>query len=420
MLDIKFIRENQGLVQDAIKNKKVDCDLDRLLAVDQRRLELTAAVEAGRARQNEASKQVVSIDQAERAALIAEMQTLKESLKTSEEELPKVMKEWQLLMLAVPNLPDMSVPIGDESANREIKTWGEVPQFDFPVRGHVELLELLDLADLERGTKLSGFRGYVLKGQAALLNFALWRLAFDQLVPDGFEPMIVPSRLRREAFLGTGYWPQGAEDLYQTQDGDFLSGTAEVPIMSYYADEILEPGSLPRRYVGFSPCFRREAGSHGQDTKGLMRVHEFYKVEQVVLCEASHEASVKWHEQLLANAERLLQTLELPYRVIINATTDLGLGQVKKYDLEAWVPSENKYRETHSISYFHDFQTRRLNLRYRDPEGKLRFAHSLNGTAVATPRLLVPLLEVYQQADGTVRVPTVLQPYLGGLKLLAR
>ncbi|MEN9605014.1 MAG: seryl-tRNA synthetase, seryl-tRNA synthetase [Candidatus Parcubacteria bacterium] len=230
--------------------------------------------------------------------------------------------------------------------------------------------------------------------------------------------MIVPSLVRRETLLGTGYIPQGEEDLYKTQDGEYLAGTGEVATMSYYAGEVLEKKDLPKKIIAFSPCFRREAGSHSKDTKGLIRVHEFFKLEQVILCEASHGMSVDFHEELLKNTEELMQSLNLPYRVLLMCTADIGLGHVKKYDVEAWVPSQNTYRETHSASYFHDFQTRRLNIRYRDEEGKMRFVHSLNNTAIATPRILVPLIENNQQADGSIVVPEVLVPYMNGIKII--
>jgi seryl-tRNA synthetase len=225
--------------------------------------------------------------------------------------------------------------------------------------------------------------------------------------------MVVPSLVKRVAFLGTGYLPQGEEDLYKTQDGDFLAGTGEVATMAYYMNETLDAEALPLKFMSFSPCFRREAGSHGKDTKGLMRVHEFFKFEQVVLCEANHEESVRLHEELTKNAEELLQALKLPYHVVINCGGDLGLGQVKKYDIETWVPSEERYRETHSSSYFHDFQTRRLNIRYRDSQGALHYAHSLNNTALATPRILISIIENYQNSDGTITVPEALRPYFG-------
>lgn len=224
--------------------------------------------------------------------------------------------------------------------------------------------------------------------------------------------MIVPSMVRREPFVGTGYLPQSEEDLYKTQDGDYLAGTAEVATMGFYMDETLDKKQLPIKFLAFSPCFRREAGSHGKDTKGIFRIHEFQKYEQVVLCEASHEISVKFHEELTENAEKLLQALGLPYHVVINCGGDLGLGQVKKYDIEAWMPSEKRYRETHSSSYFHDFQTRRLNIRYRDEDGTLRYAHSLNNTALATPRILCQIVENNQQADGSISIPEALRGYM--------
>ncbi len=230
--------------------------------------------------------------------------------------------------------------------------------------------------------------------------------------------MIVPSLVRRETLLGTGYIPQGEDDLYKTQDGDYLAGTGEVATMSYYSGEVLDQSELPKKIIAFSPCFRREAGSHSKDTKGLIRVHEFFKLEQVILCEASHSASVDFHEELLRNTEEIMQALELPYRVLLMCTADIGLGHVKKYDIEAWVPSQDTYRETHSASYFHDFQTRRLNIRYKDAEGKMRFAHSLNNTAIATPRILVSILENNQQADGSIKVPKVLVPYMNGIEVI--
>lgn len=317
-------------------------------------------------------------------------------------------------MLAVPNMPDISVPEGkNDEENVEVRSFGEVPEFSFKPKSHIELVEDLDLADFKKGTIVAGFRGYFLKNEGAMLSFALWNFFMNALRKKGFTPMIAPSLVTKEPFLGTGYLPEGEEDLYKTQDDTYLAGTAEVPTMSYFMDTVLNPEDFPIKIASFSPCFRREAGSYGKDTKGLIRVHEFFKVEQIVLCEASHETSVKYHEEMTANAEELMQELKIPYHVVVNCGGDLGLGQVKKYDIEAWVPSEGKYRETHSASYFHDFQTRRLNIRYRDKDGKLRFAHSLNNTAVATPRILVPLLENNQQEDGSIKIPEVLQQYLG-------
>lgn len=418
MLDIKFIRENKDLVAEAARKKRIDFKVEELLAIDEERVKLLTEVETDRARQNKMSEEIAAAGP-DREAKIAEMRTLKDELQTKESKLKDLIKAWQALMVQVPNVPDVSVPEGeDDSQNVEIKAVGEHPSFPFIPKSHIELMETLRLVDFERGTKVSGFRGYFLKNEGVQLSFALWQYSLDLLREDGFSSSLVPSLVRPDPFFGTGYLPQGEEDLYKTQDGDFLAGTAEVSTMGYYMDEVLPASHLPIKFASFSPCFRREAGSHGKDTRGLIRLHEFYKVEQVVICEATHEASVAFHEALLANAEKLMQNLKIPYRVVINCSGDLGLGQVKKYDIEAWVPTENKYRETHSISYFHDFQTRRLNLKYKDAEGKTRLAHSLNGTMVASPRILVPLIENYQQADGTVLIPEVLRPYLGGREVI--
>ncbi len=415
MLDIKFIRENAPLVKEAARKKLINFNIDDLLAADDERLAALAQTEELRAKQNEFSETIVKVnDPAEKSRLIGEMKTVKDELQKKEEELKVIMKRWQGLMVQVPNVPDMSVPEGkDDTENAEYTVWGDKPTFSFTPKHHIDVMTALKMVDLERGTKVAGFRGYFLKNDGMRLSFALWQYALDVALAQGFEPMLVPALTRPEPFIGTGYLPGGEEDLYKTQDGEFLAGTAEVATMGYLMDEMIPVTELPKKWVSFSPCFRREAGSHGKDTRGLIRVHEFYKVEHVILCEANHEESVKWHEMLRETAEQVLRGLKIPYHVVINCTGDLGQGQVKKYDIEAWVPSEDKYRETHSISYFHDFQTRRLNIRYKDVTSKTRFAHSLNGTAVATPRTLVALIENYQNADGSITVPEVLRPYLG-------
>ena len=414
MLDIKFIRENKDLIAAAAKKKHLDFNVDELIAVDDKRRAALLSIEAKRAEQNAASDKISQATPEARAALIAEMTTLKGALATEEEALKAIMREWQNLMVRVPNVPDMTVPEGGSDAdNQEVRVWGEKPQFSFAPKSHVELMEKHRMVDLERGSKVAGFRGYFLTGAGAELNFALWKFIIDFWGKRGFTFMIAPSLVKREPFMGTGYLPQSEEDLYKTQDGEYLAGTSEVAAMGYYMDETIERPQLPTKFFAFSPCFRREAGSHGKDTKGIMRVHEFFKFEQVVLCEASHEESVRWHEELTKNSEEFIQALGIPYHVVVNCGGDLGLGQVKKYDIECWVPSENKYRETHSSSYFHDFQTRRLNIRYKDAEGKTRFPHSLNNTAAATPRLLISLIENNQQEDGSIRIPEVLRPYFG-------
>jgi seryl-tRNA synthetase len=416
MLDIKFIRENKDIVIAGAAKKRITVDIDALLVLDDKRRELQLAVDEKRAEQNIASNAIASAQtDEERQAVIARMQTLKETMRLEEEALAAVMKEWRGLMVQVPNVPDISVPQGESDAdNQEVRTWGETPTFAFEPKNHVDLMLSLGMADFERGTKVAGFRGYFLKNDGARLLWALERFVQDRFMNrEGFSPMIVPSMVRREPFMGTGYLPQSEEDLYKTQDGDFLAGTAEVATMGFHMDETIDRAQLPIKFFAYSPCFRREAGSHGKDTRGVFRIHEFVKYEQVVLCEANHATSVALHEELTANAEALLQELKLPYHVVVNCGGDLGLGQVKKYDIEAWMPSEQRYRETHSSSYFHDFQTRRLNIRYRDEQGVLRYAHSLNNTALAMPRILCQIVENYQQADGSVQVPEVLQAAMG-------
>lgn len=433
MLDIKFIRENAELVQMGAVKKHIDFDVQKLLEVDDKRKVLSQNVEEKRARQNKVSEEVAKAGQigdiAQKRKLIEEMQPLKQEMQKLEEELKEIMTEWQKLMVTVPNIPDVSVPDGvDDSGNVEIKSWparaggGEIAKFDFEPKDHIELMENLDLADFETGAKVAGFRGYFLKNEGAELAFALWQLSVDLFRKNHpeYSMMLVPSLVRRETLMGTGYLPQGEDDLYKTQDTDYLAGTAEVATMAYFADKVYEKKDLPMKKFAFSPAFRREAGSYSKDTKGLYRVHEFMKFEQVIICEASHEESVKYHEELLANAEQILQALKLPYHVVVNCGGDLGLGQVKKYDIETWMPSKNKYGETHSCSYFHDFQTRRLNIKYRDTDGKLKFAHSLNNTALATPRILIQLLENNQQVDGSIIIPEVLRSYMGGKEKISK
>ncbi len=415
MLDIKFIRENPDLVKEAARKKRVDFDAQKLLDIDDNRLALLREVEEMRARQNAASERIAKTENVEeREKAIMKMRRLKEDLTEKEKELKKTESKWRDLMLMAPNIPDPSVPEGKSDAdNVEVRKWGEIRQFDFEPKSHIEIMENLGLADFERGAKVSGFRGYFLRGDAALLNFAILQFTMQKMIEAGFEPFIAPSLVREESFLGTGWLPQGKDEVYKTQDDLYLSGTAEVPMMGFHKDEIFKEEDLPKTYIAFSPCFRREAGSYGKDTKGLVRVHEFYKLEQIVLCEADHQESVKWHEEINRNVENLMQALKIPYRVVANCGGDLGLGQVKKYDVELWVPAENKYREISSASYFHDFQTRRLNIRYRDKENKLRFVHSLNSTAMPTPRIMVSIIENYQQKDGSIIVPEVLRKYLG-------
>jgi len=415
MLDIKFIRENLDLVKMAAQKKHIKIDLDRLVAVDDSRRNLMSSIETKKAEQNRVSALIASSSEAQsRQELITQMQDLKGQISAEEEALKPILQEWQDLMLQVPNIPDMTVPDGDsDKDNVEIKSWGQKPSFSFTPHDHVEIMTKLGMVDFERGAKVHGFRGYYLLNDGARLSWAIWNYANDFFLQKGFNPLLVPAIVRKSNLYGTGHLPNDAEDVYKTQDDDYLIGTSEVSTMGFYADEVLDRSQFPIKHLAFSPCFRREAGSHGKDTKGLIRVHEFFKVEQVVLCEASHAESVKHHEELNRNTEEFIESLGIPYRTVLNCGGDIGQGQVKKYDIELWVPLENTYREISSASYFHDFQTRRFNIRYKDQEGKMRYAHSLNCTAIPTPRILVSLIENFQQADGSIKLPAALHQYMG-------
>jgi seryl-tRNA synthetase len=415
MLDIKFIRDNVEIVKAAAVKKKIKVDIDRLLVVDDERRSVMTALEAKKAKQNKVSADIpTASDEVVKNQLINEMQALKAEIQADEEKLKPLLEEWKGLMLQVPNVPDVSVPDGDSDAdNLEIKTWGEQTHFSFPAKDHVELMNMHKMVDFERGTKVHGFRGYFLKGDGARLSWAIWNYANDFFGQRGFEPLLGPTIVRKSNLYGTGHLPNDADDVYHTQDDDYLIGTSEVSTMGYFADEVLENPQFPIKFLAFSPCYRREAGSHGKDTRGLIRVHEFFKVEQVVICEASHEESVRLHEEINRNTEEFIESLGIPYHTVLNCGGDLGQGQVKKYDIELWVPGEKTYREISSASYFHDFQTRRFNIRYKDAEGTVRYAHSLNCTAIPTPRILVSLVENFQQADGSINIPPVLQSYFG-------
>jgi len=414
MLDIKFIRENPDKVKEACKKKKIDFDVDNLLKLDEKRRELILAIEKKSAMKNQANKRIQEAKtKEERDDVIAQMRELDRNSDNEEDEYKKIEEEFNRLLLLVPNVPDESVPDGNSDAdNLEIKKWGKIPQFDFPIKDHVQLAKELDLVDFERGTKVAGFRGYYIKNELFLISMAIWHYATEVLMKKGFIPVQAPSLVNKDAMTGTGYLPQSKDDVYQTHDGMYLAGTSEVPMMSYHSNEILKEEDLPIKYMGFSPCYRTEIGSYGKDTQGILRVHEFMKIEQVVLCRNDKEESISLHEELTRNAEDILQGLGIPYHVVVNCAADLGLGQVKKYDIEAWVPSQNKYRETHSSSYFFDFQTRRLNIKYRTKDGEVKFAHSLNNTGIATPRVLIQLLENNQQKDGSIKIPKVLHKYL--------
>ncbi|MDD5098101.1 MAG: serine--tRNA ligase [Candidatus Pacebacteria bacterium] len=415
MLDIKYIKENPDKIKGACRKKKVNINIDALLELYEKRKQLIQSIENKSAMKNQANKRIQEAKTKEdREAVIAQMRELDKNSDKEDEEYKKINEEFEKLMLLVPNVPDESVPDGDSDAdNVEVKKWGKIPEFKFPIKDHVGLAKDLDLVDFERGTKVVGFRGYFLRREAFLICMAIWQYATDLLMKKGFIPMGAPSLVNEEAMTGTGYLPQSKDEVYNTHDGMYLAGTSEVSVMSYHSNETLKEEDLPIKYMGFSPCFRTEIGSYGKDTQGIYRVHEFMKIEQVVLCKNDKEESVRLHEEITKNAEEILQGLNIPYHVVLNCAGDLGLGQVKKYDIECWIPSKNKYGETHSSSYFFDFQTRRLNIRYKTKNGETKFTHSLNNTGIATPRILIPLLENNQQKDGSIKIPKVLHKYLG-------
>jgi seryl-tRNA synthetase len=415
MLDIKFIRENKDIVKEGAKKKHIEVDIDQLLALDEKRLELLSRVETLRSEQNKMSNSIaIEKDFNARQQMISEMKIVKDEFKEKEDALREIMKEWQTLMLLVPNIPDPTSPLGaSEEENMEIRVWGEKPSFTFEPKDHMEIMTKLGMLDIERGTKVHGFRGYFLTGDGVRLCFAIWNYALEFWSNRGFNPIIPPINTKREALLGCAFIPQGEADIYKAQDDSYFVGTSEVPLMGMYMDEIVDKEQLPIKMLGFSPCFRLEAGSHTKDVKGLIRVHEFYKFEQVVICEGSHEESVRHHEDIQKNTEEFIQTLGIPYQVVDACTGDMGFAKVRMYDTNLWVPKEEKYREISSASFFHDFQTRRLGIRYRDVDGKVRYTHSLNCTAIPTPRILVSLVENFQQADGSIKIPEALQKYFG-------
>src|SRR5437016_4931718 len=422
MLDLAFIRNHPDVVKEAARVKDNTLDIDYLLEVDRSVLDLQHEVEEARAEQNKISKRVQQAgkDKALRDALIAEGKGLAEKIKAFEPRLRQLEEERQQLLYLVPNIPDPSAPIGkDESDNVPIREWGKKPTFDFEPLDHYALMKKLERVAMQRAVKIAGARSYALKGDAARLELALMNFAMDRIARKGFTPLIVPAMAREFCFIGNGQFPKGRDQVYAIEGEDtFLVGTSEVSITGMYKDEILKAENLPMTFVGYCPCLRKEAGTYGKDTRGVFRIHQFNKVEQYVICKADHEESVRWHEQLLANSEELVQALELPYRVVNVCTGDMGDGKVGMYDLECWIPSEGRYRETHSCSYFHDWQARRVNIRYRDEEGKIKFVHTLNNTAIASPRILIPIFETHQQADGSIRIPEALQPFMGGQKYI--
>jgi seryl-tRNA synthetase len=416
MLDLKFIRENPEKVKEAVKLKRVSLDVDQLLEADRALLDLKKKNQSLNEEKNANAKKMKGAAPEEREAIInrgRELNTEIENLKPQTEAAEKRLQDFMYL---VPMIPSADSPVGpDESGNVEVKQWGKKPEFSFKPKDHVELLAQHGWADLERIATVAGSRSYALKGDLVLLESSILRFALDKLASKGFTLITVPAMAREFAFVGTGHFPTGKDQVYYLPEDDiYLAGTAEVPVNALHSGELLKNEQMPMLYGGVSPCFRREAGSAGRDVRGLMRVHQFNKVEQYILCKNDPVESEKWHQMLLQTSEEILQELELHYRVVAVCTGDMGAGKYKMFDIESWVPSEGVFRETHSCSNLHDWQARRTNLRYRDADGSVKYCHTLNNTAIATPRVLVPFLEQHQQADGSIRLPAKLQPYMGG------
>jgi len=417
MLDLKFIRDNPDKVRWAIQVKHVDLDLDELLEADRKALDFDKQITALNTESNANSKKMGKATLEERTSIIERGRQIRAEIETLTPQRDAAKDNLQKLLLEVPNIPAEDAPIGkSEDENIEIKRWGEIPSFDFTPLDHVQILENHGWAEFERVAKVAGSRSYSLRNEAVFLEMAILRFAMEKLRSKGFTLSSFPAMARDFAFLGQGMFPKAKDQVYYVDEDDiYLAGTSEVILNSLHKDEILNESDLPLLYGGYSACFRREAGSSGRDVRGLIRVHQFLKVEQYILCKNDPAESERWHNQLLTTSEEILQALETPYQVVACCTGDMGLGKYRMNDINSWVPSEGKYRETHSCSNLTDWQARRTNLRYRDAEdGKVKFCHTLNNTAIATPRVLVPFLENHQQADGSIRIPAALQPYMGG------
>ncbi|MFH1910026.1 MAG: serine--tRNA ligase [bacterium] len=431
MLDINFIKSNKTKVAEAIKSKGIDLNLDELLKIADERNELILKIDELRSKQNEFNKEIVKLEGADKETAISQMKSVSDELKALEKKQKKTDDKFQQLMLLVPNIPSADSPVGGEDANKVIETWGDEPKFDFKAKDHITLGKDLDLIDLERGVKVSGFRGYYLKNEAAILQVALLFYAFKKMQEKGFTPMIPPTILKAFALYGSGHFPFGKEDIYelantgknesgqQVGEALFLAGTSEPALLAYRSDEIINEDELPLKYCGFSQCYRNEVGSYGKDTKGLYRIHEFMKVEQVVICEADEKVSEKHLQDMRGYVQEILKELRLPHRVIQIATVDMGAGKRKMYDVETYMPSRDGYGETHSDSDLTDWQMRRLNIKYKTKDGEKKLAYALNNTVIASPRILIAILENFQNADGSVTVPEVLRPLCGFEKILS-
>ena len=421
MIDIKQIRENPERFKKAAKDKYFEVDIDKLLQLDSDLRKAKTRLQEITTEKNAASKSIPKLSGDEKQKILNRLAEFKNEETALCEQIKNLQPEFDALMLAVPQPADEDVPVGkDDTENVEISRWGEIRKFDFEPKDHVQLGNALDIIDIERAVRLAGARNYFLKGAGAMLHWAVLRFAMDSMVKKGYMPFSVPMLMRNEAMVGTGFYPGSEEQTYRMERDELnLAGTAEVPLTAYFSGEIVPQETLPQKFVGLSTCYRREAGAAGKDTYGLYRIHQFDKVEQVVICENDAAKSAKYHEEIRANAEGVMQAIGIPYRVVKVCTGDLGRGQAKKYDIEAWMPSRKNYGETHSASKFYDFQARRLNLRYKDSKTKKNlFCHTLNNTVIASPRILIPILELNQNKDGSVNIPEVLQSYMNGMEII--
>lgn len=423
MIDIKFIIENPGLIKRGAQKKHVHVDVDKIVKLYEEKKKKLLKLESLRARQNEVSREIPKTKEKEK--LLKETGKIKEEIKELEPAIEKFEKEIEELALFIPNPPLDSVPEGkDENSNQVIKTHGEKPKYDFKPKDHIELGKTLNIIDIERGARTSGTRFYYLKNEAVLLEFALIQHIIHKLVSKGFSPIIPPVLVKEEAMFATGFFPADRNEIYtvnpSTKDnpeGDdlFLVGTSEVPLNMLHAGEILEEKNLPLRYCGFSTCFRREAGSYGKDTSGIIRVHQFDKVEMFSFCHP--DKSEEEHELMRGIEEEIMQELGFHYQVVNICGGDLGAPAAKKYDIEVWIPTQEKFRELTSCSNCTDFQARRSRIRYKTEKGN-EYVHTLNGTAIAIGRTLVAIIENYQNNDGTVNIPEILQPYIVNSRLI--
>ena len=432
MIDLDDLRKRPEAYEKAAKDKRINVDIKAFLKLDEKRRNLIIKTEEMRKEKNAVSKEIPNMKGKEKGKALKSMKELSDKLKEKESGLGDLEIQWHEAQLMLPAIPHKSVPVGkDETGNKEFKKAGKIPSFDFKPKDHVTLGEALGILDIARGVKVAGARSYYLIGDGARLEMALLQFALDQLRKKGWLQFTPPYMANYDCFMGTGFFPgidqeniyavggQKSKDSAIESDNVYMIGTSEVTVASYHKDEVLKEDELPKRYAGYSPCFRREAGTYGKDTKGLYRIHQFQKIEQVVLCEADEEKGMKMFEEIRTNAEEILEALKLPYRVVTMCTGDMGKSKVFMQDIETWMPSRNSYGETHSCSYLGDFQARRLNIKYEDGEGKRKFVHTLNNTCIASPRILIPILEIYQNKDGSVTVPEALRPYMNNQKIIS-